>query len=105
MFRRRDIQIPKTPVTGDKATLNWMTAIGQMLQKYIGGGSNDRLVSAQELIDSGVFSSGTGGALVQPAPNLTKPPKVTGLQANGAFASIFVQWSNPAFSNYSHTEL
>ena len=105
MFRRRDIQIPKTPVTGDKATLNWMTAIGQMLQKYIGGGSNDRLVSAQELIDSGVFSSGTGGALVQPAPNLTKPPKVTGLTANGAFASIFVQWSNPAFSNYSHTEL
>ena len=105
MFRRRDIQIPKTPVTGDKATLNWMTAIGQMLQKYIGGGSNDRLVSAQELIDSGVFSSGTGGALVQPAPNLTKPPKVSGLTANGAFASIFVQWSNPAFSNYGYTEL
>lgn len=105
MFRRRDIQIPKTPVTGDKATLNWMTAIGQMLQKYIGGGSNDRLVSAQELIDSGVFSSGTGGALVQPAPNLTKPPKVTGLQANGALASIVVQWSNPVFKNYAYTEL
>lgn len=105
MFRRRDIQIPKTPVTGDKATLNWMSAIGQMLQKYIGGGSNDRLVSAQELIDSGVFSSGTGGALVQPAPNLTKPPKVTGLQASGALASIIVQWVNPVFKNYAYTEL
>ena len=30
---------------------------------------------------------------------------MSGLTANGAFASIFVQWSNPAFSNYGYTEL
>ena len=37
--------------------------------------------------------------------NLTKPPKVSGPTANGAFAAIYVQWNNPSFSNYSHTEL
>ena len=103
--RRRDIQIPKVPVSGDKATQSWMTAVGSMLSKYIGGGSNDRLVSAGELIDAGLAGTGTGGFLTLPPRNLTKPPKVTGLTANGALASIFVQWSNPSFSNYGYTEL
>jgi len=103
--RRRDIQIPKVPVSGDKATQSWMTAVGSMLSKYIGGGSNDRLVSAGELIDAGLAGTGTGGFLTSPPRNLTKPPKVTGLTANGALASMFVQWSNPSFSNYGYTEL
>lgn len=103
--RRRDIQIPKVPVSGDKATQSWMTAVGSMLSKYIGGGSNDRLVSAGELIDAGLAGTGTGGFLTLPPRNLTKPPKVSGLTANGAFASIFVSWHNPSFSNYGYTEL
>jgi hypothetical protein len=103
--RRRDIQIPKVPVSGDKATQSWMTAVGSMLSKYIGGGSNDRLVSAGELIDAGLAGTGTGGFLTLPPRNLTKPPKVTGLTANGALASIFVSWHNPSFSNYGYTEL
>ena len=103
--RRRDIQIPKVPVSGDKATQSWMTAVGSMLSKYIGGGSNDRLVSAGELIDGGLAGVGTGGFLTSPPRNLTKPPKVTGLTANGALASIFVGWHNPSFSNYAYTEL
>jgi hypothetical protein len=103
--RRRDIQIPKVPVSGDKATQSWMTAVGSMLSKYIGGGSNDRLVSAGELIDAGLAGTGTGGFLTSPPRNLTKPPKVTGLTANGALASIFVGWHNPSFSNYGYTEL
>ncbi len=103
--RRRDIQIPKVPVSGDKATQSWMTAVGSMLSKYIGGGSNDRLVSAGELIDGGLAGVGTGGFLTSPPRNLTKPPKVTGLTANGALASIFVSWHNPSFSNYAYTEL
>ena len=103
--RRRDIQIPKVPVSGDKATQSWMTAVGSMLSKYIGGGSDDRLVSAKELIDGGLAGIGTGGFLTLPPKNLTKPPKVSGLTANGALASIFVQWVNPSFSNYAYTEL
>lgn len=105
VLRRRDIQLPKPPVTNDKAASNWMTAVSSLLQKYIFGGSDDRLVSAKELIDSGVVGVGTGGQITQPPKNLTKPPKVTRLTANGALASIFVGWHNPSFSNYGYTEL
>ena len=105
VLRRRDIQLPKPPVTNDKAASNWMTAVSALLQKYIFGGSDDRLVSAKELIDSGVVGVGTGGQITQPPKNLTKPPKVSGLTANGALASIFVSWHNPSFSNYGYTEL
>lgn len=103
--RRKDKQIPKTPVTQDKALQNWLDSVGSTLQKYIFGGGNDRLITAQELIDSGIAGQGSGGFITSPPKNLTKPPKVSGLTANGAFASIFVQWSNPAFSNYGYTEL
>ena len=105
VLRRRDIQLPKPPVTNDKAASNWMTAVSSLLQKYFFGGTDDRLVSAKELIDGGVAGVGTGGQLTLPPRNLTKPPKVSGLTANGAFAAIYVQWNNPSFSNYSHTEL
>ena len=103
--RRKDKQIPKTPVSQDKSVQNWMDSVSGLINKYFFGGGNDRIVTAQELIDGGIAGSGSGGFLTTPPKNLTKPPKVSGLTANGAFASIFVQWSNPAFSNYSHTEL
>ena len=104
VLRRRDIQLPKPPVTNDKAASNWMTAVIVIAAKVYFGGTDDRLVSAKELIDGGVAGV-VGGQLTLPPRNLTKPPKVSGLTANGAFAAIYVQWNNPSFSNYSHTEL
>ena len=103
--RRKDKQIPKTPVSQDKSVQNWMDSVSGLINKYFFGGGNDRIVTAQELIDGGIASNGSGGFLTTPPKNLTKPPKVSGLTANGAFAAIYVQWNNPSFSNYSHTEL
>lgn len=103
--RRKEKQIPKTPVSQDKSVQNWMDSVGGLINKYFFGGGNDRIVTAQELIDGGIAGAGSGGFLTTPPKNLTKPPKVSGLTANGAFASIVVQWNNPSFSNYSHTEL
>lgn len=103
--RRKDKQIPKTPVSQDKSVQNWMDSVGSLINKYFFGGGNDRIVTAQELIDGGIAGAGSGGFLTTPPKNLTKPPKVSGLTANGAFASIVVQWSNPSFSNYGYTEL
>ena len=68
MFGRRRYSIPKVPVSGDKATQSWMTAVGRCCQKHIGGGSDDRLVSAKELID--------GGLLALVLVFLTSPPKI-----------------------------
>lgn len=103
--RRKEKQIPKTPVSQDKSVQNWMDSVSGLINKYFFGGGNDRIVTAQELIDGGIASNGSGGFLTTPPKNLTKPPKVSGLTANGAFAAIYVQWNNPSFSNYSHTEL
>lgn len=103
--RRKEKQIPKTPVSQDKSVQNWMDSVSGLINKYFFGGGNDRIVTAQELIDGGIAGSGSGGFLTTPPKNLTKPPKVSGLTANGAFAAIYVQWNNPSFSNYSHTEL
>lgn len=103
--RRKDKQIPKTPISQDKAVQNWMDSVGGLINKYFFGGGNDRIVTAQELIDGGIAGAGSGGFLTSPPKNLTKPPKVSGLTANGAFASIVVQWNNPSFSNYGYTEL
>ena len=103
--RRKEKQIPKTPVSQDKSVQNWMDSVGGLINKYFFGGGNDRIVTAQELIDGGIAGVGSGGFLTSPPKNLTKPPKVSGLTANGAFASIVVQWNNPSFSNYGYTEL
>ena len=103
--RRKDKQIPKTPVSQDKSVQNWMDSVGGLINKYFFGGGNDRIVTAQELIDGGIAGTGSGGFLTTPPKNLTKPPKVSGLTANGAFAAIYVQWNNPSFSNYGYTEL
>lgn len=103
--RRKDKQIPKTPVSQDKSVQNWMDSVGGLINKYFFGGGNDRIVTAQELIDGGIAGAGSGGFLTSPPKNLTKPPEVSGLTANGAFASIVVQWNNPSFSNYGYTEL
>ncbi|HNJ86599.1 MAG TPA: hypothetical protein PKU92_08450, partial [Agitococcus sp.] len=86
--RRKDKQIPKTPVSQDKSVQNWMDSVSGLINKYFFGGGNDRIVTAQELIDGGIASNGSGGFLTTPPKNLTKPPKVSGLTANGAFAAI-----------------
>ena len=101
---RRDLQLPSIPKNADKETQQWFQAIGRMFDKYIFGNDGSRLVSAVELARAGVVDQ-IGGTVVAPQGNLTIPPKVTGLVADGALASIIIQWSNPVFRNYSHTEL
>ena len=101
---RRDLQLPSIPKNADKETQQWFQAIGRMFDKYIFGNDGSRLVSAAELARAGVVDQ-IGGTVVAPQGNLTIPRKVTGLVADGALASIIVQWSNPVFPNYSHTEL
>ncbi len=101
---RRDMQLPRVPTNADPVTQQWFNAIGRIIDKYILGGDSSRLVSINDLVAGGIADrNGTG--LTTPQGNLTTPPKVTGLAADGALASIIIQWINPVFPNYSHTEL
>lgn len=101
---RRDMQIPRVPTNADPVTQQWFNAIGRIIDKCILGSDSSRLVSISDLVAGGIADrNGTGVTI--PQGNLTTPPKVTGLAADGALASIIIGWVNPVFPNYSHTEL
>lgn len=101
---RRDMQIPRVPTNADPVTQQWFNAIGRIIDKYILGADSSRLVSISDLVAGGIADRNGTGVTV-PQGNLTTPPKVTGLVADGALASIIIGWINPVFPNYSHTEL
>lgn len=102
---RRDLQIPRIPLNQDKQTQAWFTSVGKIIQKYIFGEDGSRLVSAADLAKLGIVGVNPNGTVTTPRGNLTTPPKITGLTANGALASIVIQWRNPSFLNYGYTEL
>lgn len=102
---RRDLQIPRIPLNHDKQTQAWFTSVGKIIQKYVFGEDGSRLVSAADLAKLGIVGVNPNGTITTPRGNLTTPPKITGLTANGALASIVVQWRNPSFVNYGYTEL
>lgn len=82
------------------------------------GNGLDRAVLLRDLKDMGIanLSSGLGGSLTPKydppsgsgdyvPPTASKPTKPTGLQANGAFTTILLQWDQPTYHGHSHTEI
>lgn len=104
VISRRDIQLPRIPTSVPKDAQDWFLAAQKIIDKYIFGGDGSRLVSINDLTKAGIADR-DGSGVRPPAGNLTTPPKVTGLRADGALASIIIAWQNPVFPNYSHTEL
>lgn len=100
----RDIQLPRIPTSVPKDAQDWFIAAQKIIEKYIFGRDGTRLVSANDLVKAGVVDR-DGPYIRPPAGNLTTPPKVTDMSADGALASIIISWRNPVFPNYSHTEL
>lgn len=101
---RRDIQLPRIPTSVPKDAQDWFLAAQKIIDKYIFGSDGSRLVSINDLTKAGVADR-DGSSVRPPAGNLTTPPKVTSLRADGALASVIIAWKNPSFANYSHTEL
>jgi len=100
----RDIQLPRIPTSVPKDAQDWFIAAQKIIEKYIFGRDGTRLVSANDLVKAGVVDR-DGPYIRPPSGNLTTPPKVTDIRADGALASIIISWRNPVFPNYSHTEL
>lgn len=101
---RRDIQLPRIPTSVPKDAQDWFLAAQKIIDKYIFGSDGSRLVSINDLTKAGIADR-DGASVRPPSGNLTSPPKVTDMRADGALASIIITWSNPVFRNYSHTEL
>ena len=79
------------------------------VREAIDGKDGSRLVSVDELVRTGIASTGPGGTLAPPntgvnAPVRT-PPAATGLTATGGVYSVFVEWEDPRYFGHAYTEV
>jgi hypothetical protein len=77
------------------------------LRELVGGNGADRLLTAKELVSSGVAQYSTSGALVPvvAATVLSSPPAPTNLSADGAIQNLIVTWDGINYFGHAYTEL
>lgn len=98
------LQVPKTPGGLPASIRQWFDAVGKTLQGFISKGQNGFLTRG-ELANTGVIGIGGDGTATAPGSDVTTPPKVNGLTAEGALASIFLSWDAPTFANLAYVEI
>lgn len=102
-----NLQIPKTPGGLPSAVRQWFDAVGSTLKVFLGKGSSG-FPTRGELARTGVIGIGGDGTATTPTTptgDVTVPPPITGLAAEGALASIFLSWDAPAFRNLAYVEI
>ena len=77
------------------------------LRELVGGNGADRLLTAKELVSSGVAQYSTSGALVPvvAATVLSSPPAPTNLSADGAIQNVIVTWDGTTYGGHAYTEV
>ena len=77
------------------------------IREILTGTGNDRLVSAQDLIDSGLASAGNNGTLTVPTTTgvIGTPPAPTNLSVTAGVNDLFVEWDDPVYFGHDYTEV
>ena len=76
------------------------------LREIVSGTGNDRLVSAQDLINGGIAGPGNNGTLVPPTTGVIgTPPAPKNLTTTGGVYDVFVEWDNPTYYGHDYTEV
>ena len=99
-----NLQIPKTPVGVPASVRQWFDAVGKIIQGLPSKGRAGFLTRG-ELEGAGVIGIGGDGTATTPTGDLTTPTMVSGLTANGALASIFLNWDAPTLANLAYVEI
>lgn len=99
-----NLQVPKTPVGVPASVRQWFDAVGKTIQGFLSKGRAGFLTRG-ELEGAGVIGIGGDGTATTPTGDLTTPPMVSGLTADGALASIFLNWDAPTFANLAYVEI
>ena len=99
-----NLQVPKTPVGVPASVRQWFDAVGKTIQGFLSNGRAGFLTRG-ELEGAGVIGIGGDGTATTPTGDLTTPPMVSGLTADGALASIFLNWDAPTFANLAYVEI
>ena len=99
-----NLQVPKTPAGVPASLRQWFDAVGKTIQGFLSKGRAGFLTRG-ELEGVGVIGIGGDGTATTPTGDLTTPPMVSGLTANGALASIFLNWDAPTSANLAYVEI
>jgi len=78
----------------------------QRVREALDGSGPDAVVTARQLIASGIASSGTGGGIAAPNPGVIDTPRAPrNVSASGALATIIVSWDSANYSGHAYAEI
>ena len=76
------------------------------VRELVSGSGADRLLSANDLVGSGIATvDGAGNIKPPPAGFVGTPPPPTNVTATAAIRNIIVTWDNPAYVGHAHAEV
>jgi len=76
------------------------------VRELVSGSGADRLLSANDLVGSGLATvDGSGNIKPPPAVFVGTPPPPTDVTATAAIRNIIVTWDNPAYVGHAHAEV
>ena len=76
------------------------------VRELVSGSGADRLLSANDLVGSGLATvDGAGNIKPPPAGFVGTPPPPTNVAATAAIRNIIVTWDNPAYVGHAHAEV
>ena len=78
----------------------------QRVREALDGSGPDSVVTARQLIASGIASAGSGGGIVSPTPGVIDTPRAPrNVSAAGALATIIVSWDSANYSGHAYAEI
>jgi predicted phage tail protein len=82
-----------------------LKAFLNQVREALDGRNGDRLVTVNDLFNSGVAAPGPGNTLLPPPGPVGAPITPTNVQASGAIQNIIVTWDDPLYNGHSHAEI
>jgi hypothetical protein len=75
------------------------------MRELVSGSGADRLLSANDLANSGLATVDGSGNIRPPSAFVATPPPPTTVTATAAIRNIIVTWDNPAYVGHAHAEV
>ena len=82
-----------------------LKAFINQVREALDGRNGNRLVTVNDLVNSGVTVPGPGDLLLPPPGVVGAPITPTNVQASGAIQNIIVTWDDPLYNGHSHAEI
>jgi len=82
-----------------------LKAFVNQVREALDGRNGDKIVTVNDLVKSGIASTGPNNTVVPPAGLVSAPATPKGLTASAAIRNIIVAWDAPLYNGHSHAEI